>query len=310
MEFIAPQLATLVAEVPTGDAWVHEQKFDGYRLEVVRERSGARLYTRRGNDWTETFPTIAEAVVTLPAKSFILDGEACVLRADGVTDFQGLQQALGTRSGQLVYFAFDLLSLDGKDLRGEKLVARKKLLEKLLAKPPAALRYSEHVIGRGEDLFAEACKRGLEGIICKRADAPYSSGRNKSWLKVKCHQRQELVVGGFTDPEGSRTGLGALLVGYYDGTELRYAGKVGTGFKAKDLAELFATLEPLVRKTSAFTPTPPRAHTGPRFHWVEPKLVVEVQFGEWTQDGRLRHPSFQGVRRDKKPKEVVREKAS
>ncbi|MEO8548558.1 MAG: non-homologous end-joining DNA ligase, partial [Kofleriaceae bacterium] len=217
---------------------------------------------------------------------------------------------LGTRSNKLVYFAFDLLALDGKDLRGEKLLARKKLLEKLLAKPPAALRYSEHVIGRGEDLFAAACKRGLEGIICKRADAPYASGRNKSWVKVKCHQRQELVVGGFTDPEGSRTGLGALLVGYYEGSELRYAGKVGTGFKAKDLSELFGALEPLVRKTSAFTPVPPRAHTGPRAHWVEPKLVVEVQFGEWTRDGRLRHPSFQGLRRDKKPKEVVREKAS
>lgn len=308
MEFIAPQLATLVDEVPAGDAWVHEQKFDGYRIEAVREKSGVRLYTRKGNDWTDTFPTLAEAIEKLPAKTFILDGEAAVLRDDGVTDFQGLQQALGTRSNRLVYFAFDLLALDGKDLRAKPLFERKALLAKLLAKPPAILRYSEHVVGRGDELFAQACKRGLEGIICKRADAPYVSTRNKTWLKVKCHQRQELVVGGYTDPEGTRTGLGALLVGYYDGKHLRYAGKVGTGFKAKDLADLLGAFEE--RDTPAFSPAPTRAQTGPRAHWVEPKVVVEVQFAEWTKDGRLRHPSFQGLRKDKKAKEVVREKAT
>jgi bifunctional non-homologous end joining protein LigD len=307
MEFTSPQLALLVDAVPVGDEWLHEQKFDGYRIEAVRSRAGVRLYTRRGNDWTETFPTIAEAVEKIATKPFVLDGEVAVLRADGVTDFQGLQQALKTRSANLVYFVFDLLEVDGKDLRGEKLLARKAKLEKLIAKAPAVIKYSEHVIGRGEELFAEACKRGLEGIICKRADAPYSPGRGKTWLKVKCRRRQELVVGGFTEPEGSRTGLGALLVGYYEGKELRYAGKVGTGFNTKSLGELFGELAPLERKTSAFTPVPPRAATGPRAHWVEPKLVVEVQFGEWTQDGRLRHPSFQGVRRDKKPKDVVRE---
>jgi bifunctional non-homologous end joining protein LigD len=307
MAFIAPQLATLVDAVPAGDGWLHEQKFDGYRIEAVRDRSGVRLFTRRGNDWTDTFPTIADAVGELAAKRCVLDGEVCVLREDGVTDFQGLQQALGTRSNTLVYFVFDLLELDGKDLRAQPLHARKDRLEKLLAKPPAALRYSEHVIGRGEQLFAEACKRGLEGIICKRADAPYTSGRTKGWLKVKCHKRQELVVGGFTEPEGTRTGLGALLVGYFEGKALRYAGKVGTGFKAKDLAELLATLAPLERTTAAFTPAPSRAMTGPRAHWVEPKVVVEVQFGEWTRDGRLRHPSFQGLRLDKRAKDVVRE---
>lgn len=307
MEFTAPQLATLVDAVPAGDAWVHEQKFDGYRIEAVRTRAGVRLFTRRGNDWTDTFPTIAEAVAKLAPKSFVLDGEVAVLRADGVTDFQGLQQALKTRSSNLVYFVFDLLEEAGKDLRDQPLLARKARLEKLLAKAPPALRYSEHVVGRGEELFAEACKRGLEGIICKRADAPYSSGRGKTWLKVKCHLRQELVVGGFTDPEGARTGLGALLVGYYDGKALRYAGKVGTGFNAASLAALYAELAPLERATSAFTPAPPRAQTGPRTHWVEPELVVEVQFAEWTRDGRLRHPSFQGMRRDKRPKHVIRE---
>ncbi|HET9987137.1 MAG TPA: non-homologous end-joining DNA ligase [Kofleriaceae bacterium] len=309
MEFTAPQLALLVDAVPAGDAWVHEQKFDGYRIEAVRSRAGVRLFTRRGNDWTDTFPTIAEAVAKVSAKSFVLDGEIAVLRPDGVTDFQGLQQALNTRSPDLVYFAFDLLEQAGKDLRDQPLLARKARLEKLLAKAPAVLRYSEHVVGRGEELFAEACKRGLEGIICKRADAPYTSGRGKKWVKVKCRRRQELVVGGFTEPEGARTGLGALLVGYYDGTELRYAGKVGTGFTAASLGALFGELAPLERKTSAFTPAPPRAQTGPRAHWVEPKLVVEIQFGEWTRDGRLRHPSFQGVRRDKRPKDVVREAA-
>jgi len=307
MEFTAPQLATLVAAVPAGDAWLHEQKFDGYRIEAVRTRAGVRLYTRRGNDWTDTFPTIAEAVAKVSAKSFVLDGEVAVLRPDGITDFQGLQQALKTRSPNLVYFVFDLLEEAGKDLRDQPLLARKARLAKLLAKAPSVLRFSEHVVGRGEQLFAEACKRGLEGIICKRADAAYTSGRGKTWVKVKCHRRQELVVGGFTDPEGSRSGLGALLVGYYEGKQLRYAGKVGTGFNMQSLGELFAELAPLERATSAFTPAPPRAQTGPRAHWVEPKLVVEVQFGEWTRDGRLRHPSFQGMRRDKRPKDVVRE---
>jgi bifunctional non-homologous end joining protein LigD len=314
MEFISPQLALLVDAVPAGDEWLHEQKFDGYRIEAVRSRAGVRLYTRRGNDWTDTFPTIAEAVAEVSAKPFVLDGEVAVLRADGVTDFQGLQQALKTRSPNLVYFVFDLLEEGDKDLRGEPLLARKarleKLLEKLLAKASPVLRFSEHVVGHGEQLFAEACKRGLEGIICKRANAPYTSGRGKSWVKVKCRRRQELVVGGFTEPEGSRTGLGALLVGYYDGKDLRYAGKVGTGFNMKSLGDLFGELAPLERATSAFTPAPPRAQTGPRAHWVEPRLVVEVQFGEWTQDGRLRHPSFQGVRRDKRPKDVVRELAA
>jgi len=309
MEFTSPQLALLVDEVPPGDEWLHEQKFDGYRIEAVRSRAGVRLYTRRGNDWTDTFPTIEEAVAKLSAKPFVLDGEVAVVRADGVTDFQGLQQALKTRSPNLVYFVFDLLELDGKDLRDQPLVARKTKLEKLLAKAPAIIKYSEHVIGRGQELFDAACKRGLEGIICKRADAPYTPGRGKTWLKVKCRRRQELVIGGFTEPEGSRTGLGALLVGYYDGKQLRYAGKVGTGFNAKSLNELFDELAPLERKTSPFTPQPTRAHTGPRAHWVEPKLVVEVQFGEWTQDGRLRHPSFEGVRRDKAAKDVIREAA-
>jgi len=309
MEFTSPQLALLVDAVPAGDQWVHEQKFDGYRIETVRSRAGVHLYTRRGNDWTDTFPTIGEAVAKLAAKRFVLDGEVAVVRADGVTDFQGLQQALKTRSANLVYFVFDLLELDGKDLRNQPLLERKAKLEKLLAKAPAILKYSEHVVGRGDELFAEACRRGLEGIICKRADAPYTSGRGKTWLKVKCRRRQELVVGGYTDPEGSRAGLGALLVGYYENKQLRYAGKVGTGFDAKSLTELFDELAPLERETSPFTPQPTRAYTGPRAHWVEPKLVVEVQFGEWTRGGRLRHPSFQGIRRDKRAKDVIREVA-
>ena len=309
MEFTSPQLALLVDAVPAGDQWVHEQKFDGYRIEAVRSRAGVHLYTRRGNDWTDTFPTIGEAVAKLAAKRFVLDGEVAVVRADGVTDFQGLQQALKTRSANLVYFVFDLLELDGKDLRKQPLLERKAKLEKLLAKAPAILKYSEHVVGRGDELFAEACRRGLEGIICKRADAPYTSGRGKTWLKVKCRRRQELVVGGYTDPEGSRAGLGALLVGYYENKQLRYAGKVGTGFDAKSLIELFEELAPLERETSPFTPQPTRAYTGPRAHWVEPKLVVEVQFGEWTRGGRLRHPSFQGIRREKRAKDVIREVA-
>jgi bifunctional non-homologous end joining protein LigD len=307
VQFTPPQLASLVDEAPTGDDWLHEQKFDGYRVEAVRDADGVRLYTRRGNDWTTVFPTIVEALAKLRAKQFVVDGEVAVLQPDGVTSFQALQQALNTRSPGLVYFAFDLLEADGKDLKAKPLLERKARLEKLLAKSSATVRYSEHVIGRGDELFKQACKRGLEGIISKRSDAPYTSGRAKTWLKTKCRRRQELVVGGFTEPRGQRSGLGALLVGYYEGRTFRYAGKVGTGFSSRQLDELYKQLEPIERDTSAFSPPPARALTGPTAHWVEPKLVVEIAFGEWTQDGRLRHPAFQGVRLDKLAADVVRE---
>jgi bifunctional non-homologous end joining protein LigD len=299
----APQLDTLVEAAPEGDGWLH----DGYRILAVRERGAVRLYTRRGNDWTASFPTIAEAIAKLPGGRLVIDGEAAVIGADGITSFQALQHALGTRADNLVFFAFDLLAQDRADLAKRPLLERKAALAKLLRKPPHAIRYSDHVVGRGAEMFAAACERGLEGIISKRADAPYTPGRGASWVKTKCKKRQELVVGGFTDPSGSRTGLGALLVGHFERGELRYAGKVGTGFSAQTLRELHAALAAIERKTSPFEPTPPRAATGPGAHWVAPTIVIEVEFAEWTADGRLRHPSFQGIRKDKRATDVIRE---
>lgn len=303
------QLAQLVDEPPRGDAWLHEQKFDGYRILAELDGRKLRLLSRRFHDWTAQFPTVVDAVAALPVKSVLLDGEVAVVLPDGRTSFQALQNAFGRRDANVVYFVFDLLAIDGEDLTALPLEQRKQRLEKLIGNRQGVLRYSKHVVGHGEKFFAEACKRGLEGIVSKKRDAPYRPGRGKTWVKTKCLLRQELVIGGYTDPEGSRPHIGALLVGYYDGGKLVYGGKVGTGFTMQDLAELEHKLAPLEIETSPFSPEPPRAWTGPNRHWVAPELVAEVAFSEWTNDGRLRHPSFQGLRADKSPTEVVREHA-
>jgi bifunctional non-homologous end joining protein LigD len=302
------QLATLVDAPPEGPEWLHEQKFDGYRILAEIERGKVRLLSRRMKDWTAEFPTIVRALAELPVKRAMLDGEVCVVMPDGRTSFQALQNSFGAATtANLVYFAFDLLALDDEDLAGLPLEQRKARLQQVV---PArgAIRYSDHVIGNGAAFFELACKTGLEGIVSKRRDKPYLPGRGMTWQKTKCIQRQELVIGGFTDPEGHRLGIGALLVGYYENGALVYAGKVGTGYTHKMLGELRRLLEPLERKASPFSPEPPRAWTGPNRHWVAPELVAEVAFSEWTGDGRLRHPSFQGLRRDKSPATIVREK--
>lgn len=302
------QLAQLVDEAPTGDDWLHEQKFDGYRILAELERGKVRLLSRRFNDWTAQFPTVAEAVAKLPAKDALIDGEVAVVEADGRTSFQALQNAFGRRDANIVYFAFDLLALDGKDLTKLPLEERKARLEKLIA-TPGTVRYSDHVIGNGAAFFKLACKQGLEGIVSKRRDKPYTPGRGSGWQKTKCLLRQEFVIAGYTDPEGARTHIGALLVGYYEGGKLVYGGKVGTGFKMKDLVELRRALSPIEVARSPFAPEPPRAWTGPNRHWVTPILVCEVVFSEWTNDGRLRHPSYQGLRADKPAAEITREHA-
>lgn len=300
------QLATLVDHVPPGDGWLHEQKFDGYRIIAVLVRGTVTLWSRNGIEWTERLPEIASAVRTLPASRLVLDGEVAVLQPDGRTSFQAMQRAF---EGDVApsYFVFDLLEQDGDDLRDLPLEERKARLQDLLATAPAELRYSGHIIGRGEEFFALACKRELEGIVSKRRDAPYRAGRGKDWVKTKCLRRQELVIGGYTEPSGSRTGLGALVVGYYDEGRLRYAGKVGTGFDARALGDLRRRCELLATDACPFTPAPKRAWTGPGVHWCLPKLVCEVAFAEWTEDSRLRHPSFQGLRLDKPAIDVVRE---
>ena len=300
------QLATLVAEPPAGPDWLHEQKFDGYRILAELDHGTVRLLSRRFKDWTGAFPRVAAAVARLPAKRAVIDGEVAAVLADGRTSFQALQNR---DAANLAYFAFDLLALDGEDLTQLPLEQRKARLEKLVATrgEPGVIRYSDHVVGGGAAFFALACERGLEGIISKRRDKPYVPGRGTTWVKTKCLLRQELVIGGYTDPEGSRQGIGALLVGHYAGRQLVYAGKVGTGYSHAMLLELRKRLTPLERATSPFSPEPPRAWTGASRHWVAPELVAEVAFSEWTNDGRLRHPSFQGLRFDKAAQDVVRE---
>jgi len=305
-----PELATLVTSAPTGDAWLHELKFDGYRIAARLDRGKVRLLSRRNNDWSDRFPGVRDAVARLPARTALLDGEVAAVLPDGRTSFQALQN-LGTGGAVLVYYAFDLLHLDGEDVARLPLEERKRKLARLIrsVRGKTLLRYSEHVVGGGEEFFAAACKRGLEGIVSKRRDRPYDPGRHGDWVKTKCWLRQEVVIGGFTEPAGSRAGLGALLVGVYDSEDrLVFAGKVGTGFSQRAATELRAKLERLVRTASPFA-TPPREARRWSAHWVRPSLVAEVAFSEWTNEGRMRHPSFQGLRGDKPPHEVIRERA-
>jgi bifunctional non-homologous end joining protein LigD len=307
---VVPQLAMLVDSVPTGSGWVHEMKFDGYRMLCRIEKGSARMISRRDLDWTAKFDSIASAAGQLAVKEAWLDGEVVVLGDDGRTSFQALQNALDLKDrSRLVYYAFDLLYLDGVDLRDATLLERKGLLKALLENAPAVIRYSEHFVTDGPTFFREACRLGLEGVIAKSADSTYFSGRGGSWVKVKCKKRQEVVVGGYTDPEGSRSAFGALHIGVYepDG-RLRYAGKVGTGFNERSLASVHERLKALEQDKAPFA-NPPRGAEVRRSHWVKPDLVAEVEFTEWTTDGTLRHPSFQGLRDDKKPRDAVREEA-
>ncbi len=301
-----PQLASLVKAPPEGDAWLHELKYDGYRIGCRIDGDDVRLFSRRGKEWTDSFPEVRDAVRALKVKRALLDGEVAIVLPDGKTSFQALQNSFsgGTRGG-LTYFLFDLLHIDGDDLALRPLDERKARLQKLLGKRDRSiLRYSDHVIGSGKAFFGQACKAGLEGIVSKQRALPYQPGRNAGWVKSKCIKRQEFVIGGFTDPEGSRQGLGALLVGTYEGSKLRFAGKVGTGFTHKSVVELRRRLDPLEQKNCPFDSRPPF-----KAHWVNPVLVAEVAYGERTDDGMVRHSSFQGLREDKPANEVVPEVA-
>ncbi|HEX5031263.1 MAG TPA: DNA ligase D [Candidatus Eisenbacteria bacterium] len=301
------QLATLVSRAPEGDDYLHEIKYDGYRALCRLTRGSASFVTRSGQDWTSRFAALASEAQRLDVDQAVLDGEIVIVEPDGRTSFQALQNSMndGAR-GALVYYAFDLLSKDGKDLTKLPLEERKAALRELLANGGDAIRYSDHVVGNGPAVFQEACRRGLEGIVSKRRDAPYRGGRVGSWLKVKCTAQQELVIAGYTEPQGSRTGFGALLLGVRDGAgTIRYAGRVGTGFTHESLLDLTRRLRALETKESPLTGGP---RSGRGIHWVEPKLVAEVAFTGWTDDGKLRHPSFQGLREDKKPSEARRER--
>ncbi len=303
------QLALLVPEAPEGDGWLHEVKYDGYRIGCAIESGEVTLWSRSGKDWTAQFPEVAGAARALPVRSALLDGEVAAVLPDGRTSFQALQNAFaGGARAPLAYFVFDLLHLDGEDLSRRPLLERKGALEALLGGRHGVLRYAPHVAGGGAAVFREACRLGLEGIVSKRADQAYRPGRNASWVKTKCILRQELVIGGFTEPEGAaRDGIGALLVGVHEGGALRFAGKVGTGFTNASARALRGRLDGLVARECPFTPRP-AGWLGRNAHWVRPVLVCEVAFTEWTGDGKIRHPSFQGLREDKKAEEVVRER--
>lgn len=302
------ELALLVERPPSGSRWLHELKLDGYRMGILLDRGRVRLMSRRGTEWTADFPEVIESARRLRVRSALLDGEVVVLSAHGISDFQALQNRARTRGG-LVYFAFDLLELDGEDLTREPLETRKARLHDLLGDATGIIRYTQHFDGDGEEVLRQACALGAEGIVSKRRDAPYHPGaRHPDWQKTKCIKRQEFVVGGFTEPSGSRQGLGSILVGYYEGPRLVFAGKVGTGpgWNARFGLGLRKRLDAFERQTSPFDPRP-SGWLGAHAHWVEPRLVVEVEFTEWTAGEHIRHPSLQGFRRDKRPREVVKE---
>lgn len=305
-----PMKAKLTDRPFSDPAWVFERKLDGIRA-AVRKRGGeVTLTSRTDKPLTSAYPELVEALEAEPAGDFLADGE--IVAFDGArTSFERLQGRMGIHDPRLArltgiavhLYLFDLLEFDGHDLTRLPLRTRKATLRRALSfRDP--VRYTPHRNERGEELFREACAKGWEGLIAKRADSPYVHGRSGDWLKLKCSFEQELVIGGFTPPGGSREHFGALLVGYQEDGELRYAGKVGTGFSAATLAGLGAKLRGLEVPRSPFR----RGGGQPRdAHWVEPRLVGQFAFGEWTRDGKLRHPRFLGLREDKRPEEVVRE---
>ena len=313
-EWIRPQLTQLVDAAPDGDQWLHEIKYDGFRMHARLDHGEVRLLTRNGLNWTSKYPQIAGAVSSLHARQAYLDGELCGVRPDGITSFSMIQMAsdAGNAAG-LVFFLFDLLHLDGQDLSARPLIERKVRLADLLERASSSLHYSDHQTGLGPAFYQKACALAVEGIVSKRADAAYMPGNRGLWLKVKCLNREEFVVIGWTDPEGARPFLGALLLGYYDpDRRLTYAGRVGTGINRSELARLSRRLQPLAIDNMPLDVPPPRSTRfgSPlvlsRVHWVRPELVAEVKFLTWTEDNLLRQVVYEGLREDKPAVEVRR----
>ena len=310
--FVAPCLASLSDKAPDSDDWLHEIKFDGYRIQARLDRGRVKLLTRKGLDWTRKFPTVADAIAKLPAKSALIDGEVVTEGSDGVSSFSLLQQELkASRHDRMVFYPFDLLHLDGADLTPLPLVSRKSALAKLLKRQPAhdRLRFSESLTEPGTKLLHHACKLGLEGIVSKLADAPYRSGRGRDWIKTKCSDRQELIVAGVMPSTADARAVGALVLGFYERGTLRYAGRTGTGFTRDTARSLFRKLMTFKRDKTPFETLPEEERGVRKPIWVEPRMVVEVDFHGWTHGDRVRQASFQGVREDKVAKDVVREKA-
>lgn len=313
-DFVPPALATLVAKAPSGARWLHEIKFDGYRLEARIEDGKVSLLTRSGLDWTERFgPDVVAALKALPAKTALVDGEMVVENDAGASDFSALQADLSAgRNDRFVFYAFDLLHLDGYDLTGASLSARKDLLARLLPPDGSKLRYSQHFEESGALVLQHACRLSLEGVVSKDRDAPYRSGRGRAgdkatWVKSKCSARQEFVIGGFVPSSTSRRAIGSLVLGVHDDGGLRHVGRVGTGFSAAVAEDLFRRLEPMTRKTNPFAGRL-TAEESRNARFVEPELVAEVEFRAWTAEHHLRHASFRGLRDDKPAREIVEEK--
>ncbi len=305
LPFVAPELALLVDKPPTGDEWLHELKFDGYRIQAHVNGNEVQLFTRSGQNWTAKFPLIETDLQKLDLEGAVIDGEIVILDEAGRSDFQLLQNALKSGNSKAMYFyVFDLLAIQGKDLRTLPLEQRRDELQKVFKKSASRIRYSNEYQGTGKSLLALAKKHGLEGIISKKRDSPYRSERNSNWLKIKCSEQQEFVIGGYTLGKGSRDHFGALLLGVYKKDKLQYVGKVGTGFTQQSLREVFKTLKPLETEQSPFDIKSPK---GRDIHWIKPKYSAEITFSNWTHDEILRVPVFNGLREDKPTKQIKKE---
>ncbi len=311
--FTPPMLATLTKDVFSDPAWVYEPKLDGQRSLLWRRGSTVRLLTRNEKDRTSAYPDLSEAILRDETPALIADGEIVAFDGD-VTSFSRLQgrmqnarpSAAHVAAVPVYYYLFDLIWFDGYDLSALSLLARKSLLREAITFDDP-IRFSEHLDEDGESAFRAACEKGWEGLVAKRAASPYTHARSKDWLKLKCSNEQEFIVIGWTEPRGARSGFGALLVGYHEDGDLRFGGKVGTGFGEQELTRLSTKLRRLERSTSPLRDTKGIALKG--VHWVRPELVAQVGFAEWTPDGKLRHPRYLGLRDDKSPAQIVRERS-
>lgn len=320
LKFIEPMKAKLVSEPPSRGEWIYELKWDGYRALIIKDGPLVEIYSRNQKLLTAEFPELRDAVSSLGAERAVIDGEIVALNAEGQSSFQLLQaRAMGRKRPPIFLYAFDLLHLDRRDLLRTPLIERKHLLGELLRLGPETIRFSANLEGDIRAILREIRLRGMEGVVGKRSDSLYEPGaRDGTWVKVKCGNVQEFVIGGFTDPQGSRPYLGALHVGYFEGEEFRYAGKVGTGFDAEMLRFLRGKLDRLRTEQCPFTDIPTKnagkwtRNMSPAAmraaHWTKAKLVCQLEFAEWTQDAALRQPVFLGLRKDKEPREVIRER--